>query len=120
MPESDKVIAIFRELVGERALKLDGSRFPADAMDRITEALTQPGEDPVAKDRISHHLMEWQRSAAFLVALALFPERFTDEEIQDEVEDFFLDVPAHVLEAARVAGCPAKNIFHDKDEETSG
>jgi hypothetical protein len=117
---SDKVMQIFRELVGERASKLNGSHFPADINSRITQALAG-GEDAASDERISRndgigfHLVDWQSDAAFLVALVLFPERFTDEEIRDGVDGFLWHVPAHVLEAARLGGYPTKNIFAEPD-----
>ncbi|MEJ0000305.1 MAG: hypothetical protein WDO13_14780 [Verrucomicrobiota bacterium] len=120
MPEADKVISLFRELVGDRASRLEGAHFPADINSRITAALTQPGEDPVSKDPIGFHLVDWQRDAAFIVALILYPEKFTDEEIREEIDSFLCHVPAHVLEAARLAGYPTENIFRTGTEETSG
>ena len=122
MPENDKVIAIFRELVGERASKLDGSYFPADIISHIREALAD-GDTREAnilrKDSIGFHLVEWQRSAAFIVALVLFPEKFTNEEIRVEVDSFLLDVPAHVLEASRLGGYQTKNIFNDEESKNT-
>jgi hypothetical protein len=107
MPETDKVIALFRELVGDRALKLEGRHYPADVNTRITAALTEgpiEEKDLLKKDGIGFHLVDWQRDAAFIVALILFPERFTNEDIRDEVDSFLCHVPAHVLEAARLGG----------------
>lgn len=121
MPTSDKVISIFREITGDRAFRLEGSHFPADVNSRITEALTDGNvDDPelLKKDSIGFHLIDWQRDAAFIVALTLFPDRFTDEEIRDEIDSFLIHVPAHILEAARLAGYPANNIFEEKDKET--
>jgi hypothetical protein len=116
MSDHDKVIAIFRELVGERASRLEGSFYPADVNSRIRESLSEgeAGEVMLRKDAIGFHLVDWQRDAAFIVALTLFPERFTDEEIRREVDSFLWHVPAHVIEAARLAGYPTENIFKEK------
>src|SRR5271168_5185623 len=118
MPEPDKVIAIFREMVGERASKLEGSHYPAEINSRITVALVDgdlEDKDLLKKDSLGFHLVDWQRNAAFIVALALFPERFTNEEIRDEVASLLLHAPAHILEAARLGGYPAENIFKEKE-----
>lgn len=116
----EKALEIFKELVGERAARLSGSHFPADVNSRITAALLghsdPPFEEVQRKDRIGFHVVDWQAEAAFIVALVLFPERFTDEEICDGVENLLIHAPAHILEAARLAGFSTKNIF----EEESG
>jgi hypothetical protein len=116
----DKVIQIFRELVGARADKLEGSHFPADINSRITHALAGDAESStdervLRQDGIGFHLVDWQSDAAFIVALVLFPERFTDEEIRDGIDGFLWHVPAHVLEAARLGGYPTKNIFAEPE-----
>lgn len=113
---------IFRELVGERATKLDGSHYPADINTRITAALLEDGgysstEKVLQRDGIGFHLVDWQSDAAFIVALVLFPERFTDEEIRDGVDQLLVHVPAHVLEAARLGGYQTENIFIEKPKD---
>ena len=120
MPSSDKVIALFREWVGQRAEVLE--RFPADVITRIASALAEgktQESDLLRADSIGQHLVEWHREAAFLVSLTLFPEKFTNEEIRKEIDSLMWDVPAHILEAARLGGYPVENIFKDKDETTS-
>jgi hypothetical protein len=115
MPTQDTVIAIFRELAGDRAERLEGSRYLADVNTRITEALSDAKTDDekslLRKDSIGFHLSDWQREAAFLVAISLFPERFTDEEIREEVDSFLIHAPAHVIEATRLGGYSTENIF---------
>jgi len=122
-PPSDKVLAIFQEIVGDRASALDGSHFPADINTRITKALLDGRDsettDCAQKDQLAFHLVDWQRDAAFIVALVLFPDRFTDEEIRDEIDRFLWHVPAHVIEAARLGGYPNENIFCDADKKTA-
>jgi hypothetical protein len=105
----DKVQEIFRELAGDRAERLRADRYLADVNSSITAALAAEhpewsDDDLVEKDGIGQNLIDWQSDAAFIVALSLYPERFTEEEIQEGVLDLLLHVPAHVLEAARLAG----------------
>ena len=113
---------MFRELVGERANKLNASHCPADINTRITTALIEDGgysstEEVVRRDGVGFHMVDWQSDAAFIVALVLFPERFTNEEIREGVDGFLVHVPAHILEAARLGGYPTKNIFIDEPKE---
>jgi hypothetical protein len=117
----DKVLQIFRELVGDRAEKLSASHYPADINARITGALTEAGESSATEEIIDRsgigfHLVDWNADSAFLVALILFPERFTDEEIRDGVDNFLVHAPAHILEAARLGGYPTKNIFAEEED----
>ncbi len=107
MNARDRVEEIFRELAGERSKRLDGARYLADVNSRITVALSGGEEDETKilnNDQIGFHLIDWQADAAFLVALALYPERFTNEEIQEGVDAFLSHAPSHVVEAARLAG----------------
>ena len=118
---SEKVQRIFRRLVGERAVILKGNLFPAEVNDRITAAILA-GEigsnidDPVALDGIGFHLVDWNSNAAFIVALLLFPDEFTDEEIRDGIEAFLVHAPAHCTEAARLGGYSTANILEEEDK----
>jgi hypothetical protein len=95
--EKDKVLEIFREFVGERGVRLSGFHCPTDANSQIREALAE-GEDvtddeALKFDAIGFHLVDWRRDAAFIVALVPFPERFSHEEIRDEIDRFLVHVP---------------------------
>lgn len=114
MASDEKVLTIFRELAGKRAERLMGSTSLTDSMDRIAIALHEGKEATFEQsNEIGFHLMDWQNEAAFLVAIALYPERFTSEEIQDGVRGFLSHAPHHVLEAARQGGYETKNIFKE-------
>lgn len=117
MSARDKASAIFRELAGDAAKRLAANHYPADVNTRITAALASSQEDAkfLAKDLIGFHLVDWQSDAAFLVALCLYPERFTDEEIREGVEDFLTHAPAHVLAAAKAAGYPVTDLLSDNE-----
>jgi hypothetical protein len=117
-----KVQAIFTELAGERARTLDGSTFPAGITSTVTVALAGSNateEQILHADQIAFHLTDWNSDAAFIVALHLFPERFTPEEIGAAVGMFLVHVPAHVIAAARLAGHPTEDIFRELDGDTS-
>lgn len=120
---SEKVAAIFKELAGERSKTLDGSTFPAAITTAITSALSreEDGEQTfLHKDQIAFHLTDWNSDAAFLVALHLFPERFTAEEISAGVDLFLAHVPAHVIAAARLSGKSTEDIFAAGDKDSNG
>lgn len=118
----EKVQAIFTELAGDRARMLEGGTFPASITSTITAALS--GADATEErilhaDRIAFNLTDWNSDAAFLVALHLFPERFTPEEIEAAVDMFLIHVPAHVIAAARLAGHPTEDIFKEIDDDVA-
>ena len=111
----DKVKCIFGEFAGERAKNLDASKFPASITSTITAALSaEPSDENILhNDQIAFHLTDWSNDAAFLVALHLFPERFSQEEIQEGVTSFLVHVPHHVIAAARLGGYSTEDIFND-------
>lgn len=121
---SAKVQRIFEKLVGERAAVLKRDRYPAEINDRITAAilggeLASNVHDPVRLDGIGFHLVDWNSDAAFIVAMLLYPNEFTDEEIRDGVELFLVHAPMHCMEAARLGGYSIDNPFLDDDDENS-
>jgi hypothetical protein len=114
-----KVQTIFTELARERARMLKGGTFPAGITSTVTAALSSPDasdEQILHADKIAFHLTDWNDDAAFIVALHLFPERFTPEEIEAAVGMFLIHVPNHVVAAARLAGHPTDDIFREDDK----
>jgi hypothetical protein len=110
-----KVLAIFAELVGDRARRLDGSVPATPAMDAIAAALA--GEyGPQKAHEIGFHMADWNSDAAFIVALHLFPERFTREEIEAGLGLFLVHAPNHIREACRLTGQYVWESFPDADE----
>lgn len=115
-----KVQAIFTELAGDRARMLDGCVFPAGITSTITAALADADattDEILHADQIAFHLTDWNSDAAFIVALHLFPERFTREEIQAAVGSLLVHVPGHVVAAARLGGYPVSDAFKEVDGE---
>ncbi|QIF00184.1 hypothetical protein [Roseimicrobium sp. ORNL1] len=104
----DKAIAIFRELVGDRA---DQFAVPIpDAQQAAQSALTGDFNDKTAFD-IAFHMTDWNSDAAFVAALLLFPERFTPEEIREGIEEFLVHAPNHLAAAAKLQGYPIQDTF---------
>ena len=111
-----KVEAIFRELVGERALRISASSLPAESVAAIAVSYSPDMEFQRAQD-IAFHLSDWAGDAAFLIALHLFPERFTTDEIQAGIGLFFVHAPYHIAEAAALAGqyAPGSSDYETDD-----
>ncbi|RBP43943.1 hypothetical protein DES53_105342 [Roseimicrobium gellanilyticum] len=104
----DKAIAIFRELVGNRAEQF--SVPIPDAQQAAQAALAGDFNDKTALD-IAFHMTDWNSDAAFVTALLLYPERFTPEEIREGIGDFLVHAPNHLAAAARQYGYPVQDTF---------
>lgn len=99
----EKVSAIFTELAGNQSRQLDGFNNSEKVRTAIASAFRAHYSEVTAQE-IAFHLSDWNHDAAFLVALHLFPERFTNEEIRAGVGPLLAHVPDHVVTAAKLAG----------------
>ena len=107
-----KAKAILAEAFPGRVDRLDPDKKATGAMDAIQAALTEAFGTDKAAD-IAFHMSDWNSDAAFILALHLFPERFTKEEIEDGVRDFLIHAPNHIAEAAQLIGFPVSDIFKE-------
>jgi hypothetical protein len=107
-----KVDAIFCEIAGEDLAASLRATTPSRVMDVIAQAISSYYDPEVAAD-IGFHTADWQADAAFIVALHLFPDRFTPEEIDEGIRALLVHVPAHVIAAAKLAGYSTDDIFED-------
>ena len=98
-----KVESIFSELVGERARRISATSLPAESVAAIAASYAPDMDSQRAQD-IAFHLSDWAGDAAFLIALHLYPDRFTADEIQAGIGAFFVHAPFHIAEAAALAG----------------
>ncbi|HUE70952.1 MAG TPA: hypothetical protein VMP01_08685 [Pirellulaceae bacterium] len=110
----EKVSNLFTELVGDRASRL-GPKLSTPAMDAMTAALADEYGWEKAGD-VALHMLDWNWDAAFIVALHLFPERFTAEEIQSGLGLFLCHAPNHIREACRLTDSYVWENFPDKDD----
>ena len=100
-----KVEAVFGEIAGDRVQNLRGEVIAHAARASMERALQKETDlTPEQASGLAFNLLDWNSDAAFLVALLLYPERFTDEEIAAGVTTFMVHVPDHVAEAARIGG----------------
>ncbi len=121
---ANKVRSLFKDIVGDAALRIDGSYFPDEIRDRISEVLSEDFSEEIAND-IAFHLVDWNGDAAFLVALHLWPEKFTNEEISEGLYKLFPHAPDHLAAAAKLFGDPVTDVFEvgaldgeDDEEDT--
>ena len=103
-----KVISIIHELAGDRAHEIEVAVPTAQRV--IEQALADEYPPELAFD-IAFHLTDWQSDAAFIIAVILFPERFTPEEIRRGVLDFIVHAPNHTAAAAKLGGIPVTDVF---------
>jgi hypothetical protein len=108
-----KVAELFAELVGDRSRRLDGAVIAEPAMSAIASALS--GEYGERAEDIAFHLADWNSDAAFVVAVHLFPERFTPEEIAAGVGMFLTHAPNHIRAACGLTGTYVWENFPDDD-----
>lgn len=98
-----KVSELFVELAGDRADQLDSAAIARNSIAALSTALS-PDYGAGTAAKVAMHLADWNADAAFLVALHLFPERFTAEEIRAGVGHFLVHAPNHIREACRLTG----------------
>jgi hypothetical protein len=106
----EKVATIFRELVGDRAERLQAGIPPFDALHAFEQALVADYPADIAPD-LAFHLADVHWDAAFLVAAYLFPERFTHEELAAGVGMLLCHAPNYLAAAATLALNPVRDIF---------
>ncbi len=109
-----KASEIFREFVGDKTCSM------SDVMDRIANAVAEgSSKKRFHKKGLDNGflLMDWHGEAKFLIALSLFPERFTNAEIRQGVIWFLFHAGHHIPEAARLIWFPLRSHYRDKHRE---
>jgi hypothetical protein len=48
-------------------------------------------------------MLDWNGEAAFIVALLLYPERFSSDEIEAGITGFLIHAPNHIPAALKIA-----------------
>ena len=108
----EKVQQIFVELVGDRAEHLDGCKISTRARSAIEKSLVADHGNENA-EKIAMHMADWNDDAAFIVALHLFPERFTPEEIETGIGMFLIHAPNHIRAACELTDTYVWENFPD-------
>lgn len=86
------------------------SKMPSRSAERVREAFAPLIGKRKAKD-LAFHLFDWSEEAAFLVALALFPGRFSHDEIVRGLAASLCHFPNHAAAAAKLWGTPVSDVF---------
>ncbi|HUI92567.1 MAG TPA: hypothetical protein VLX68_10005 [Chitinivibrionales bacterium] len=105
-----KVFNLYKDAVGERADSIKNAQIPEKLRKTITNVLRTELDKKIA-DRISFHLLDWTDDAAFIMALILWPDKFTKQEISDGIYCFMPHVPDHLAAAAKLFGTPVTDVF---------
>lgn len=108
-----KASDIFREFLGDKNCHIP------DVQDSIAKAVAEGSSNKKFLKKgweIGFHLMDWHGDAKFLIALSLFPERFTNAEIRQGVIWFLIHAGYHIPEAARLIDIPTRSHFRDKNK----
>ncbi len=98
-----KVHTIFSELVGDKAFSLSSTMLAKDTIQRIKSVYAEELGLRRASN-LGMNMSDWHSDAAFVVALHLFPERFTALEIRAGVEMFLSHAPNHIVAACDLIG----------------
>jgi|GEM_PF-2819690 len=109
-----KARKIFREFFRDKTCNIP------DVQDRIAKAVAEGSSKKKFLKKgleIGFHLTDWHEDARFLIALSLFPERFTDAEIRQGVIWFLNHAGYHIPEAERLIMYPIRSHFRDKFRE---
>src|ERR1044071_982962 len=104
-----KVLAIFSELAPARVGRL-GEPTAQETRQTLMTALSEDYPPEVARE-LAFHLTDWHTDAAFILAVHLFPERFTVEELAAGAQMLLIHVPNHLAAAAKLAGHPIEDVF---------
>jgi hypothetical protein len=114
-PVEIKTQRIFREAFGERAQFLQfSSDHTGEVASTVKDACKRAWGGKRAAE-IGFHASDWAEDAAFLVALHLFPERFTAKEIRDGIESLACHIPYHVAGIADALNYPSAPPWDMKD-----
>src|SRR5262245_10557586 len=103
-----KVEGLFNEWAGQRVARL-GEPGAKETRHLLAGALSADYPPDTARD-IAFHLVDWNTDAAFMIAVSLFPERFTPDELVAGVNMLLVHAPNHLAAAAKLAGHPIQEV----------
>jgi len=115
---SGKYEAIWKRLSPDRHNRIKDLAAQSEIISRIADSLVDIDDEQKRRD-IGFHMTDWMYDAAFLLALHLYPEEFTDEEIEAGIGCFLVHAPAHIIAAARQSNNSTEDIFEDGTEKDS-
>jgi hypothetical protein len=99
-----KLLLLYKPLGDSVAARLDPAGSTDESCEALFDALSHAGEKNASD--VAWHLTEWPWSAAFILALHLWPDAFSDEEIQIGYCYLHSDVSNHFKGFLEAAGDP--------------
>ena len=110
-----KVEEIMQACLGDLAGRLSAVSLHPEVIGRIATAHADEFGS-VEAEKLGMHMSDWIGDAAFLVALHLFPDRFSDNEIRDGVGGLLVHAPNHIRAACGITGDYVWETFPDDEE----
>lgn len=108
-----KVTTLLTRASATRVKRAQAFSDLTEAREATRKALRRTYGDEGSRN-LAFHLMDWTFDAAFLLALAMFPEKFSRREIEDGIDLLIVHVPNHVAAAAKISGYQCKDIWREK------
>ena len=90
-----KVHLLLRKAFGPKAERLLFFDNSGEAAQAVRAAYHRRIRKEKAVD-LAFHLLDWREEGAFVIALNLFPEKFSPEEIREGILGFVCHAPYHV------------------------
>ncbi len=132
-----RAVQVQTESVNQRLNRITRECLEPIAKERLAELMTlatPEKKDPIARalaaeysetdaQDIAFHLTDWSGDCAFLLALLLHPDRFSDVEIRSGIMNFLIHAPNHIAAAAKLYGFGIQDVWslgqlvRDDDEE---
>ena len=110
-----KVEEIFNAAFGENAVRVFSAQNVGHTMHVVKQAFASEMDSKKAEE-LAFNMADWGSDAAFIVALHLFPERFTAEEIRGATSALAFHLPYHVTNVADALGVSEKSDSHSESE----
>jgi len=114
-----KLKAIYVEIAGDKGKAVTANRIAKNVIARIKAIYSKEYGDRTAST-LGMHMSDWHSNAAFIVAMHLFPERFTDEEIKTGIGLFLTHAPNHIRAACQITQQYVWENFPDSDPDEWG
>jgi hypothetical protein len=101
-----------RSVPGIRLARVTGLGEPgAQATRDMLASALSANYAPETAHQIAFHLVDWASDATFMIAVNLFFERFTPEELAIGADMLLIHAPNHLAAAAKLAGHPIQDVF---------
>lgn len=104
-----KLDRLYSEALGQPVRWGDPDRESA-CQELIRRALGDELEAEAAED-VAFHLADWSADAAFLLALHLFPDQLTEDEVSEGLYELLITAPDHLAAAAKQFGQPVQDSY---------